>query len=153
MPAAAPATSSVLRSALVRWKNCAISEPTAPPVMMIGPSAPNGPPEPIEMADESGLRSATLGLDAAAVDQDRLDRFRDAVPADALGTVARHHADDERAGDRHQDHEWSERVPCRRDERRAEALEEEQVGEESDQREQRQRDIGADDADDRWRSP
>ena len=29
--------------------------------MMIGPSAPNGPPEPIEMADEIGLSSATLG--------------------------------------------------------------------------------------------
>ena len=29
--------------------------------MMIGPSAPNGPPEPIEMADESGLSTATLG--------------------------------------------------------------------------------------------
>ena len=29
--------------------------------MMIGPSAPNGPPEPIEMADESGLSTATFG--------------------------------------------------------------------------------------------
>ena len=61
MPPAAPATSSVLRSALVRWRNCATSEPKAPPVMMIGPSAPNGPPEPIEIADESGLRKATRG--------------------------------------------------------------------------------------------
>ncbi len=42
MPAAAPATSSVLRSAVDRWKNCANSEPKAPPVMMIGPSAPKG---------------------------------------------------------------------------------------------------------------
>jgi hypothetical protein len=25
----------------------------APPVMMIGPSAPNGPPEPIEIADDT----------------------------------------------------------------------------------------------------
>ena len=61
MPAAAPATSSVLRSALVRWKSCAIIEPNAPPVMMIGPSAPNGPPDPIEMALESGFRIATFG--------------------------------------------------------------------------------------------
>ena len=38
-----------------------MSEPNAPPVMMIGPSAPNGPPDPIEMADESGLRIATFG--------------------------------------------------------------------------------------------
>ena len=36
-------------------------EPKAPPVMMIGPSAPNGPPEPMEIAEESGLSSATFG--------------------------------------------------------------------------------------------
>src|SRR5690606_3890702 len=59
MPAAAPETSSVLRSALVRWKNWAITDPIAPPVMMIGPSAPNGPPDPIEIADETGLSTAT----------------------------------------------------------------------------------------------
>jgi hypothetical protein len=29
--------------------------------MIIGPSAPNGPPEPIEMAEEIGLRKATFG--------------------------------------------------------------------------------------------
>src|SRR4051812_47431161 len=61
MPAAAPATSNVLRSALVKWKNWAMREPTAPAVMMIGPSAPNGPPDPIEMADETGLSTATRG--------------------------------------------------------------------------------------------
>ncbi len=62
MPAAAPATSNVLRSMLVKWKNCAIIDPKAPPVMMIGPSAPNGPPEPMEIAAESGLRIARRGL-------------------------------------------------------------------------------------------
>ena len=61
MPAAAPATSRVLRSALERWKSWANSEPMAPPVMMIGPSAPNGPPVPIEIAEESGFSTATLG--------------------------------------------------------------------------------------------
>ncbi len=61
MPAAAPATSSVLRSAAVSLKHCASSEPIAPPVMMIGPSAPNGPPLPITMPDDSGLSTATLG--------------------------------------------------------------------------------------------
>src|SRR5690349_14061660 len=55
IPAAAPATSRVLRSTLVRWKNCATIDPNAPPVMMIGPSAPNGPPVPIDIADDSGL--------------------------------------------------------------------------------------------------
>jgi len=29
--------------------------------MMIGPSAPNGPPVPMEMAEESGFRIATFG--------------------------------------------------------------------------------------------
>src|ERR1700759_221025 len=29
--------------------------------MMIGPSAPNGPPDPIEIADEIGFSSATFG--------------------------------------------------------------------------------------------
>ena len=60
MPAAAPATSSVFRSAALRWKNWANKEPMAPPVMMMGPSAPNGPPVPIEMAEEIGLSTATL---------------------------------------------------------------------------------------------
>ena len=60
MPAAAPATSSVLRSAEERWKSCAKSDPAAPPVMMIGPSAPNGPPVPIEIADDTGFRTATF---------------------------------------------------------------------------------------------
>ncbi len=46
---------------LVKWKNWAIIEPNAPPVMMIGPSAPNGPPDPIEMAADSGLRTARRG--------------------------------------------------------------------------------------------
>ena len=61
MPAAAPATSNVRRSMLVKWKNCAKIDPKAPPVMMIGPSAPNGPPEPMEIAAESGFRMANRG--------------------------------------------------------------------------------------------
>ena len=62
MPPAAPATRSVFRSDADRWKAWAKSEPKAPPVMMIGPSAPNGPPLPIEIADDSGLSSATFAL-------------------------------------------------------------------------------------------
>ncbi len=61
VPAAAPATSSVFRSALVKWNICATIDPHAPPVMMIGPSAPNGPPDPIEIGAEIGLRRATFG--------------------------------------------------------------------------------------------
>ena len=62
MPAAAPATSSVLRSAAVRCSIWANSEPNAPPVMMIGPSAPNGPPVPIAIAADSGLSTRDAGL-------------------------------------------------------------------------------------------
>ncbi|WP_243698522.1 hypothetical protein [Paracoccus alkanivorans] len=59
IPAAAPATSSVLRSLSLTGSACAISEPMAPPVMMIGPSTPNGPPVPMATAEDSGLRTAT----------------------------------------------------------------------------------------------
>lgn len=61
IPAAAPATSRVLRSAELSLNSWATSDPTAPPVMMIGPSAPNGPPDPIEIADDTGFSSATRG--------------------------------------------------------------------------------------------
>ena len=57
MPAAAPAASSVLRSFAVVWMNCPSAEPSAPPVAMIGPSAPNGPPVPIAIAEDSGFRN------------------------------------------------------------------------------------------------
>lgn len=62
IPPAAPATSSVFRSAAERWNAWANRDPNAPPVMMMGPSAPNGPPLPIETAEDSGLSSATLAL-------------------------------------------------------------------------------------------
>src|SRR5579872_5346606 len=61
IPAAAPATSRVFLSIEESFKNCANTDPNAPPVMIIGPSAPNGPPEPIEMAVETGLRIVTFG--------------------------------------------------------------------------------------------
>ena len=50
-----------MRSAPEMWKHWPTSAPIAPPVMMIGPSAPNGPPLPIAMPEDSGLSSATLG--------------------------------------------------------------------------------------------
>ena len=61
MPAAAPATKSVLRSAAVNARAWATIDPKAPPVMMIGPSAPNGPPLPIEIAAEIGFQNARPG--------------------------------------------------------------------------------------------
>jgi hypothetical protein len=59
MPADAPQTSSVRRSIEESRKYCANSDPRAPPVMMIGPSAPNGPPVPIVSADAIGFNNAT----------------------------------------------------------------------------------------------
>ena len=59
MPAAAPAASSVRRSIAVIATPCPTSDPTAPPVAMIGPSAPNGPPVPMAIAADSGLSQAT----------------------------------------------------------------------------------------------
>lgn len=61
MPAAAPETSRVLRSSAVSRRNWASTDPHAPPVMMTGPSAPNGPPEPMETAADTGLSAATFG--------------------------------------------------------------------------------------------
>jgi len=56
IPAAAPAARSVFRSSAVMRRSCPMSEPSAPPVAMIGPSAPKGPPVPIETTAESGFR-------------------------------------------------------------------------------------------------
>jgi hypothetical protein len=61
MPPTAPATRRVLRSSADRRRDWARIEPTAPPVMMIGPSAPNGPPVPIEIAVDTGFSTATRG--------------------------------------------------------------------------------------------
>ena len=59
MPAAAPAASRIFRSSALMRTTCPTSEPSAPPVAMIGPSAPNGPPVPMATAAESGLRTIT----------------------------------------------------------------------------------------------
>ena len=57
MPAAAPAASNVFRSAVVLCNACPNTEPIAPPVAMIGPSAPNGPPVPIAIAADTGFKN------------------------------------------------------------------------------------------------
>ena len=70
---------------------------------MIGPSAPKGPPVPIEMAEEIGFRMATGGGSDFA-EQNRLDGLRDAVPADFFRSVTCEQADHQRAEDRGEDH-------------------------------------------------
>ncbi len=61
IPAAAPHASRILRSDGVTRISWPMSEPIAPPVTMIGPSAPNGPPVPIATAAEAGLATAARG--------------------------------------------------------------------------------------------
>src|SRR6185437_13339004 len=67
IPAPAPQASNTLRSDAVVAMNCPTSEPSAPPVWMMGPSAPNGPPVPMAMAAESGFRMAMTFDFVAAV--------------------------------------------------------------------------------------
>ncbi len=57
IPAAAPAARSVFLSSAVTATTWPSSEPSAPPVAMIGPSAPKGPPVPMATAAESGFHS------------------------------------------------------------------------------------------------
>ncbi len=61
IPAAAPATRRARRCAAVRRNSCPTIEPTAPPVKMIGPSAPNGPPVPMLTALAMGFKMARRG--------------------------------------------------------------------------------------------
>src|SRR4029078_4079025 len=77
-------------------------------------------------------------LDAAAVDENRLNRFGDAVAPDALRPVSGHQPDDERTRNRRNQDEPAQVVAGRRHEGRADALEEEQVGEQTDQTQERE---------------
>ncbi len=61
MPAAAPQARRIFRSAGETWRIWPRSDPRAPPVTMIGPSAPKGPPVPIAMAAETGFATAARG--------------------------------------------------------------------------------------------
>ena len=58
IPAHAPATSKVRRSMAAKWKSWATIDPMAPPLKMMGPSAPKGPPVPMLTALEMGLSTA-----------------------------------------------------------------------------------------------
>jgi hypothetical protein len=61
MPAAAPEASRILRSDADTCRTWPSSEPRAPPVTMMGPSAPNGPPVPMATAADTGLATAVRG--------------------------------------------------------------------------------------------
>jgi hypothetical protein len=104
IPAAAPATNSVVRSASVTRIHCAISDPTAPPVIMIGPSAPKGPPDPMAIAAEIGFNMSDFGIHFCAMQENRFDRLGDSVPTDLVRTEPRHQPHKEPANYRHDDH-------------------------------------------------
>ena len=61
IPAAAPVASRMRRSAADTGSSWPRSEPVQPPVTMIGPSAPKGPPVPMATAAETGLARRTRG--------------------------------------------------------------------------------------------
>ncbi|MNR26646.1 hypothetical protein D3C85_1438750 [compost metagenome] len=62
IPAVAPAARIILRSTGLTVNNCPSVEPNAPPVAIIGPSAPNGPPVPIAIAEDTGFNMAIEGF-------------------------------------------------------------------------------------------
>ena len=109
IPAAAPLASRILRSEGETWMTWPSSEPSAPPVTMIGPSAPNGPPVPMAIAAESGLAMAVRGAIRLWLDEDRLHRLGDAVAPDdrrPLGQTG-HRQGSQHRGD-HQPCRWVE---------------------------------------------
>ncbi len=136
------------RWAAVRWNSWPTIEPTAPPVRMIGPSAPNGPAGADADGTGDGFQHGQAGLDPAAVDQDPLHGLGDAVPADLLGAEAGHQPHDQAAADRDDDGERAQRVAVRGDQVHAEALVVEEVGEEPDHVQQGQGDPRPQRADD-----
>ena len=99
----------------------ASNPPSAPPIINSGASTPPEVPDPSE---------------------------GDPVPSDPLGSVPRHDSDDQGANHGNCDDERTEMMTCRRDEIRRQALEEKQIREEANQREQGGSDERGKDADD-----
>src|SRR5438270_5225968 len=61
IPEQAPAARTIFRSDAEICIHCPVNEPNAPPVEIIGPSAPNGPPVPIDNAAEIGFKKVIIG--------------------------------------------------------------------------------------------
>ena len=100
---------------------------------MIGPSAPKGPPVPIAMAAERGLRNVNRAGNAAVIGEDLLHRLRDAVSSNGLRTEPGHQAHDQSADHRHDDHPQAQRIAGRATSSKRPALKKGQVGEQRDQ--------------------
>ena len=95
MPAAAPATSSVLRSAALRWKQ--LREQRADRAAGHDDRAFGAERAAAADRDRRGqrLQQRDLGRQPALAVEDRLDRFGNAVAADLVGAEPRHQPDDQ----------------------------------------------------------
>ncbi len=104
--------------------------------MMIGPSAPNGPPLPMAMAEERGLSTATFG-DILLL-PNRIASIASGMPCppNGLAAIASDQSDHQAADHGNHDHPETERVASGRATDERQGLEEEEVGEEVDQVEQ-----------------
>ena len=144
MPPTEPATSSARRSAADRCSICPAMLPTAPPVTMIGPSAPNGPPVPMLMADESGLRTAILGC--IRLPPSRIVSIASGMPCPRMRSEPnlRHGTDDEPTGDRDQHAEAAEHGDVGTRQVSTDPAGVDQMGEQGDQVQQPQCDAGDD---------
>jgi len=89
-----------------------------------------------------------FGFDAAAVDQNRFNGFRNAVAADSLRAVAGHDADDQRASDWNENAVETQMIARRRDHCSVPAAKIEDVGEQTDQTKQDERNERAERSDD-----
>src|SRR5579871_3087136 len=82
------------------------------------------------------LENRQARLDAAAVDENRFDSFRNSVAADALGAIARHESNDESAGDGDENGPCSQVISRWGHQLEIPALVVEEIGEQSDEAEQ-----------------
>ena len=122
-------------------------DPTAPPVKMIGPSAPKGPPVPMLMALEIGFKMAKRGCTRLPLIKIRSMASGMPWPRICSEPIAGHQPDDQTAADGDDDGDGAERVGVGRHQMNAESLVVEEVGEEPDHVEQCQGDTGSDGAD------
>ena len=147
-PAAAPAASRILRSDGETRMTCPSSDPSAPPVTMIGPSAPNGAPVPIAIAAETGFATAVRG--AMRLCLVSTASIASGMPCPRItGRPSRQQADEERA-----EHGGDEdlRPGMKLGERRrlpTPLLEQREVGDEADQVDQHPRGDAAEQAEHR----
>ena len=130
---------------------CPSSEPSAPPVTMIGPSAPNGAPEPIAIAADTGFATAVRG--AMRLSLVSTASIVSGMPCPRItGANSRQHADDDRAQHRGDD---DLRPGMKFGERRrlpTPLLEEREVGDEADEMDQHPRGDAAEQSEHRRRA-